>query len=222
MYTTLLFDVDDTLLDFKQDSKNAFKLMCDALNINYSTILYDNYLQINKERWLAFEQGLIGREAVIIGRFEELFLKYSINFDPKAANDLYFECLGAQCKKMKYAQEVIEQLANSYDLYIITNGVKAAQDSRLELSGFKKYFSDIFISEELGFNKPDPNFFSSIAPKLQEKALNKILIIGDSITSDIQLGLNVGIDTCLLSNNASNKATYSIKSLCELLNILEK
>ncbi len=224
-YEVLLFDSDDTLLDFKAAEKNALRLALTECGLEYNDALALSYSKANDVYWKAFEKGEIEKKEIYVGRFQ-LFLKNAnIDFDPKTLSEKYEGFLKKQYNKIEGAQSTCEMLYEKYDMYIVSNGNVKVQLPRLEGSGLRPFFKDVFVSEAIGFQKPQKEFFDYIFKKISVTDLSKILIIGDSITSDIQGGINAGIDTCLFSstdNKSGVKPTYTVRNHTELRQLLER
>ncbi|MEG0735410.1 MAG: YjjG family noncanonical pyrimidine nucleotidase [Longicatena sp.] len=184
-------------------------------------------MQINKELWNAYEDGEISREEVIYSRFGKLFQELGIQDDGIQFEDDYQDRLAHGHEMMEYAMEVVQALYQDVDLYIASNGVSATQYQRLDESGLRPYFKDVFVSEEIGYQKPDVAYFDTCFKRIGEVNKRNVLIIGDSLSSDIQGGINAGIDTCWYHprqevKETTLKSTYEITDLRELYKILGK
>ncbi|MGN0464468.1 MAG: YjjG family noncanonical pyrimidine nucleotidase [Acutalibacteraceae bacterium] len=226
MYKYILFDADDTLLDFKQDERNAFFALFKEKNLPCGDDLYAEYSKINLDLWKRFERREIDKKYIMDHRFTDFLEKEGIGGDGKDFNNRYCFHLSEGGVKIKNADKVCSTLkAKGYKLYIITNGVKYIQDKRFKKSGLIGYFEYCFISESVGYQKPMPEFFDVVFEKLGDCDRSKYLVVGDSLTSDIKGGKNAGIDTCWFNvsnirNDADIVPDYTIYELNELLNIL--
>ncbi|MFT4969187.1 MAG: YjjG family noncanonical pyrimidine nucleotidase [Chitinophagales bacterium] len=194
-YDWLLFDLDNTLLDFSGVSKKAFADLVEHFEIDH-TDPYDAYHPINAKYWTYFEKQKIDAEALRYGRFEEFLKHIDSKVDHKLMADKYLDLLIHHSEWIEGAEDVIKQLAQTHNLAIITNGLKDAQHGRLEKHGMKKYFKHIFISEEMGISKPHSAFFEQVHETINRPSKDKVLVIGDNPQSDIKGGRKFDYHTC--------------------------
>jgi len=194
MYSHILFDADNTLLDFSKAERNAFILTMQDHSLPWDEAMLSRYIEINISLWQELERGLIDKETVLLRRFDMLLEGDMVSSaDVNRTFQLY---LASQSELMSGAQEVCEALSQRALLSIVTNGVATTQRQKIHRSGLLPYFSRHFISEELGFPKPDIRFFEHVMNELGHPDPASVLIVGDSLTSDIQGGMNAGIATC--------------------------
>ena len=223
-YKTLLFDVDGTLLDFDKTQEFALNYMFNKYNVPLTKETRELYDNINHGLWKQFEDGLIDKKTVVYTRFVKLFKILNIDLDGKAFEDEYQYTLGQGFFVLDHTKEVLENLYTEYDLYIVTNGVSSTQYSRQKGSGIDKYFKGVFVSEDIGYQKPAKEYFDYCFEHIENLKLDETLIIGDSLSSDIQGGINAGIDTCWFNPKHMKQtldATYVIEDLRELYTILK-
>lgn len=193
-YTTILFDVDGTLLDFDEAERRGVSAVMEQFGIAPTPALLKRYHEINQSYWKAFERGDIPKSKIFGSRYQQFFSEMGRTVDGMEAERLYREHLDTCAKPMDGALTLCAYLKERYDLYVVTNGVSQTQYSRLKLSGLDQYFTDVFVSEDAKSQKPQKEYFDYCFARIPEKDLTKMLIVGDSLTSDIRGGKNVGID----------------------------
>jgi len=221
-YKWLLFDADGTLFDYDKSEKFAFTKACESYDIYVSPLLVERYKQINRYLWSEFEKGNITSKKLRVRRFKFLFEDLNINVKPKDFSDKYLDELSKTDFLIDGALDILNSLKDKAELAIITNGIKFVQNGRLKASKLDVFFKEIIISEDVGVAKPDKLFFDYTLDKINFTEKNDILIIGDSLSSDIQGGINSSIDTCWFNPNengniTSIKPTYEIKELKDIL-----
>ena len=183
------------------------------------------YKQINLKYWKMFERGEIEREALLVARFKEFCGLLNItNKDFSLLNETYFHYLSSTPFEIEGADEFLQKLSEKYNIYVITNGVKRVQTKRLSLVNITKYFKKIFISEEIGYQKPSIEYFEYVLKDLNLINKEEILVIGDSLSSDIQGGINAGIDTMWYNPKGLSsdlKYTYQISNYDDFFKIIK-
>lgn len=224
-YKALLMDVDGTLLDFDRAEAVAFTKVLEKYGFNPEERLIQEYHKINQECWEAFEIGQMERDRVLTVRFERFFGRHGRSVSGGEAEEAYRVWLGEGAYLMEGAVEILDYLKERYPLYVVTNGVGATQRKRLKASGLAPYFRDIFISEEAGSQKPQKEFFEYCFARIAEAEPEEMMVIGDSLTSDIQGGVNAGTDTCWFNpqgkeNRKALPVTREIRRLSELKSFL--
>lgn len=198
-YTSLLFDVDGTLLDFEAAEEGGLSAVLSEYELPGSLSIADRmavYRKVNRMLWDFYEQGVITNGQLAALRFKFVFQLLGIDADPLMAEKRYRDYLNSSAVPIPGVKEVLEYLQPKYGLYVVTNGFLNTQQQRLEASGLKRYFRNIFISEELGYQKPRKEFFDCCFLQMEGEKREDALIIGDSLKSDIRGGIDSGIDTC--------------------------
>jgi 2-haloacid dehalogenase len=220
-YKILLFDLDDTLLDFGANEADSLNKLFQYHGYTFSEELFQVYNSVNKQLWTDYENGKIVLGDVLNSRFSETMLRLGKHVDGVEWENQYRELLGNGCQLMEGAFEVCQSLSASYRLFIITNGVTKTQIKRLKQSGLYEFFEDIFTSQNIGVQKPSKEFFDYVMSHIKNFNKQEALIIGDSLNTDIKGGLLSGIDTCwfnskLQKSSTKIQSTYTITSLVEL------
>lgn len=228
----LLWDIDGTILNFEKAEEAAIRKGFEENNLGICTDqMLADYKQINKGYWEALERGEMTKEQILIGRFVEFFTKY--NLDTSKAdifNKGYQVDLGDTICFNDDAYDLLVQLNKKYKQYAVTNGTAVAQHRKIDRSGIGEILEKCFISEEVGYEKPSEKFFEAVFEEIKKNEAvtvnrDEILIIGDSLTSDIKGGNNCGIKTCWYNpNHAGNESElridYEIDNLQRLLTFL--
>lgn len=212
MIKVLLWDVDGTLLDFHAAEKVAMKKCFEACNLGECTDeMIARYSKINRKYWEMLERGEITKPQVLVGRFEEFFASEGIVTDCASEfNKEYQVRLGDTICFCDDGYELVKSLKGQVKQYAVTNGTKVAQDRKLTKSDLIELFDDIFISEVVGVEKPGIGFFEKVWEKIGRYESDEVMIIGDSLTSDIQGGNNAGILCCWYNP----KGTVNDKGVC--------
>ncbi|MBR5529834.1 MAG: YjjG family noncanonical pyrimidine nucleotidase [Oscillospiraceae bacterium] len=226
MFEILFIDLDDTILDFKAQEDAAIVKTLQNAGITPTQEICDRYSQINKEHWARLEKGEIDRLQVQYGRFQTLFDEFGFAGDYKTVALSYGENLSEGHYFLPGAEEALARLSRKYRLFITSNGTTRIQNKRLDSAGIRKYFEAIFISQDIGINKPDKGFFDYCFSHVPGFDPTKAMIVGDSPSSDITGGQNAGIATCWINPKGReytrpNKPDYEIESLVQLEGLLE-
>lgn len=227
-YKFLLFDLDHTLLDFDSAEDIALTQLLKEEGVEDIRAYKDYYVPMNKALWKDLEQKKISKADLVNTRFSKLFAHFGIEKDGLYLAERYQFYLAQQGQVYSGAMELLDNLIDrGYELYAATNGITTIQTGRMAHSGLAPYFNHIFISEQLQTQKPDALFYQKIGQLIPEFTREKSLMIGDSLTADIQGGNNAGIDTIWynpqhLENKTQAHPTYEVHSYQEILEILDK
>ncbi|MBE6529665.1 MAG: noncanonical pyrimidine nucleotidase, YjjG family [Ruminococcaceae bacterium] len=227
MLKVLLWDVDGTLLNFREAEKIGIRNGFARLGLGECTEeMLADYSAVNRRHWEMLERGELTKAQVLEGRFVEFFTKYGIRTDCIAEfNRGYQIDLGETVCFQDGALETLQALAPTVRQYAVTNGTKIAQEKKLEKSGLNKILDGAFISEDVGAEKPSAAFFEAVWKTIGKFDPDEIMIIGDSLTSDIRGGNNVGIHTCWycpteVQAPEAFRIDFQIKSLREIPKIV--
>ncbi len=223
-YQIILFDADGTLLDFQETEQHALQSVFAEFAIPLTEEIKNAYFQINHSLWKQFEKGEIDKHTVVYTRFCRLFEQFRIKADGVLFEDRYQALLGEGHFLLPGALEVCQTLSKQGSLYIASNGVSRTQYSRLNASGLRQYMQDVFVSEDAGFQKPQKEFFEYAFSRIPGFQPEQTIIIGDSLSSDIQGGINAGITTCWYNPRKTQNTTtiqpdFEIHRLEELYTI---
>lgn len=224
-YTTLFFDADETILDFERTERNALEKTFSKYGLLYNEEIRKRYLEINDALWASFERGEITKETILYNRFRKLFKELSWDDVKKEFEEDFQKLLSAHGYTIDGAVELCKELSKQFDIYILTNGVAKVQHSRFQDSGLLPYVKDIFVSEEIGFQKPSEKYFEEVMKRVPEQDKSKILMIGDSLNSDILGGNRAGIKACWYNpkrkeNNTLAKPDFEVSDYEELRNVI--
>ena len=227
-YNKILFDLDNTIIDFDDAESNGIRLTFEEFSIPFKIEYLTSFHEINDNLWKMLEKGLVDRPNLIRIRFEKLFELYGIKgVEPLEFNSKYLENLSKGRKLIDGASDTIKTVFElGAKCYFITNGAVAVQKNRLIGQPFMNFISGICVSESVGAKKPDKAFFDKAEELFGVKFDDKTLVVGDSLSSDIQGGINAGIDTCYVNRkgdiNLSNiTPTYQIFDIQELVDIVK-
>lgn len=229
MIKTVFIDLDDTVFDFHACESVAISKTLLCFGVDPDDDIIARYSEFNKLQWEALERGEITRDEVITRRFKLLFDYLGMEVDPWEVQVLYERNLSMEHIFMKDAEEVLTTLKGlgKYRLYAATNGIERVQRRRISESGIDRFFDGFFISECIGYNKPNKEFFDKCFEQIPDFDKAETIIIGDSLTSDIKGGKNAGILTCLF--NPKKKAVvgdvipdYEIEALSDIAALLLK
>lgn len=227
-YTTVLFDADNTLLDFDKDENCALRKTMELYGVPVTEENIKTYVEINQGMWKAIERGELTKPELKRTRFKKFFeaINFRCDTDPFEVNEKYLSLLGEGGNTLEGAVELCRELKEKgYDLYIVTNGVANTQKKRLTKSGLLPLFTDIFVSETVGHQKPKKEYFDYVLSHIKEKDIDKIILVGDSLTSDIKGAMNVSLKSVWLNLKGQDlpeeyKPDYVISDVRDVRGIL--
>ena len=222
MYTSLFLDLDNTLLDFTKAEAVAVRRVLQKYSLPSDDTAVKTYSKINQSYWERFEQNEIPKSVIFEGRFKTLLEHFGEERNVAAIARDYEKNLSDCYFKTDGADEVLTHLkSKGYKLYATTNGLASIQFKRIENSGLSVYFDKVFVSEEAGHQKPEKEYIDYVIANIPEKDRSKMLIVGDSQSSDILAGINSGIDTCWVNPNKLTAKYHSKFEICELSELKE-
>ena len=225
-YEILLFDADNTVLDFTAAEAAALKRVFHTYDIPANDETISTYAKINDGLWKMLERGEIEKDRLRYRRFEDFLQHFGYDRPAREIADAYTAALSEECILMPGMAELCRKLSVRYRMYIVTNGIGSVQRSRWARAEIRDCFLDLFISEELGYEKPAREYFDLVAERIPDFDREKALLIGDSLSSDMRGGQNAGIDTCWFCPSAEAKlpegltVTYTVRNAEELYALL--
>ena len=226
-YKFLLFDADDTLLDFAAAERDGLTKTFAELGIPLDDGRRERYVILNKSLWKLHDEGKLTRDELLRTRFGKLFEQEGIDADGELTEKIYRGHLSEGHETIPGAKELLTRLGLTHEIYIVTNGLASTQIRRMRESGLDRLVKDIFISELIGANKPDAEFFEYVAEHIPHFDAKDALLIGDSLSSDIKGGMNAGIDTCWFDRENREcpetvRPTYKITELGQIYRITQE
>ncbi len=225
MIEFLFLDLDDTILDFHKAERIAIGRTLESFGLNPTGEVLHRYHLINKAHWEMLERGELTRPQVLQGRFEVLFREFGMEIDPALCARTYEKNLSQGHYFLPGAMEAVQALHKKYKLYLASNGTASVQHSRLTSAGLYPWFEDVFVSQEVGYNKPAREFFEEAFARIPGFDPEKAIMVGDSLTSDIRGGLNAGLRTCWVNPEGKDPGQihpdHQISSITELEALLE-
>ncbi len=223
-YKYILFDADNTLFDFDRCEREAFGEAVGMAGLEFTDEVYSAYHVINESLWKLLEKGGIERAALKIERYRRLFEKFGVEGDGYLSVSKNYEIyLGNKVYEIPGVYDLLGRLSGKYGIYVVTNGLTSVQTSRFAKSRIRERVLDVFISEQVGYAKPDKKYFDAVLDAIGATA-DECIVVGDSLTSDIDGAINSGID-CIWYNRkgedaAGRSPTYTITDISETESIL--
>ena len=225
-YRWIVFDADGTLFDFEHAEEVALEHTFRDFGLTLSRERLRTYQTISAVLWRKLEAGEMSWQRLKTARFEELLDHEGISHDPASISDRYIERLSRESHLLPEAEAVVHTLAPRFRLLLATNGIAEVQRRRLGGSPIRPFFHDLVISEEIGVSKPAGKFFTEVFARMGRPPREHVLVVGDSLSSDIAGGAAFGVDTCWFNplrvvNDSPVRPTYEISALPELLDIVD-
>ena len=225
MFEILFLDLDDTILDFHKAERIAISKTIREFGLEPSPEVLSRYHLINKWHWEQLELGKLTRAEVLENRFGVLFEEFGIQADKTACARAYEHNLSQGHWFMPGAEEAVEALSKKYRLFLASNGTPSVQKGRMTSANLYRFFEKVFVSQEIGHNKPSPAYFEAAFAQIPDFDKSKCLMVGDSLTSDIRGGINAGIKTCWvnpdhLPGREDIRPDYEIEYLHQLEELL--
>lgn len=220
MYKAIFIDLDDTLLDFNHACRSAFKNTFNQFGLEKGEIDYELFLKINNNLWACQKRGELSVQDVVALRFKQFLTLCNINCNYHSVSDVFLENLALEHRLVDGALEITQYLSAKYRLFAASNSFFAMQKSRLEGAKLLSNFSDLFISNDIGYEKPDLRFFDACLMR-SGFVKEEILFIGDSLEADMKGAINCGMDVCWynpyqLKNDAKLAIQHTVHHLLDL------
>ena len=226
MIEFLFLDLDDTILDFHKAERIALAKTIRDFGVEPTEHVLHRYHIINKLNWEMLERGELTRAEVQVGRFRALFEELGVAVDAAAVTAKYSENLAIGHYFMPGAEEAVEALSKKYRLFLASNGTASVQKGRMTSANLYRFFEQVYVSQEIGHNKPSKAYFDACFARIPDFDPARAMIVGDSLTSDIQGGINAGIKTCWVNpahdpGRPDIRPDYEIEALSQLSALLE-
>lgn len=225
MIEFLFLDLDDTILDFKKAEYIAIGKTIAQFGVEPTDAIRHRYHEINKWHWEQLEKGTMTRAEILVNRFAALFAELGVAVDAPACAKVYEKHLSAGHWFLPGAEETVDALSKNYRLFLASNGTASVQKGRMTSANLYRFFETVFVSQEIGHNKPSKAYFDACFASIPDFDPAKALIVGDSLSSDIQGGINAGIKTVWVNPDhkpcGSIKPDYEIEALYQLPALLE-
>ena len=221
----VFLDIDNTLIDFNECAKHSIIKIFKDFNLPYCDNVFETFIRENIKIWKRLENGEITKAYLRANRWNIILEKLNIAFDGPLIEELFENGIAESAYEVEGAKEILEHLSKKHELYVVSNGFRAVQENRLNISGFKKYFDKMFFSEDIGVSKPQKEFFDYCFNSLNNPCKENVILIGDSISADIIGGINYNIKTIWFNKNNeicpnNIKPTYIVRALGEIKNII--
>ena len=220
-YDIIFMDIDNTLLDFNAGTADSLRQLLADFGLELTEARLQRFFTINDSLWTAYEHCEIEKSVIFPTRFQRFLGEMGVETDWLAANGRYADGLKQSAVLMPHAMELLDALKGKVPLYGVTNGVVTTQLPRLAKSRLDQYFDQVFISEAMGCKKPEKEFFDKVFDAIGNPDRSRCIILGDSLTSDMQGGRNAGIATCFFGDDPQDdRCDYVIGDLMDFLQVI--
>lgn len=220
-------DADDTVFDFHKAEKQAFLEMAATLGLKCDDALYARYSEINLSYWKKLERKEIAKKELLVARFRDWLTESGQQSDPLRMNECYIAKLSTCAFLFDDSEEALKALSERFRIYFITNGTASVQHGRFARAAVMRYITDSFISEEIGYEKPDRRYFEAVIGRIADFDAESTLVVGDSPTSDLAGAINMGFDCCWVNRRGKSlpdgmQVTFEVPDLSTLCKIIGK
>ena len=227
MYEFLFLDLDDTILDFHKAERIALSKTIREFGAEPTEEILTLYHHINKAHWEMLERGELTRDQVLVNRFGALFAQLGMEIDARNCAKVYEKNLSIGHYFLPGAEEAVDALSKKYRLFLASNGTASVQKGRMTSANLYRFFEKVFVSQEIGYNKPSKDYFERAFAQIEGFDRSKAIIVGDSLSSDILGGNNAGIATCWVNPTHAPlkegiRVDYEIEALNQLPQLLEQ
>ena len=221
----VLLDLDNTIIDFNECARRAIMDIFQKLGFHYDDNVFNTFLTENVKIWKRLELGEIDKPYLRANRWNIILNRLGIDYDGTIIEERFENGVALGAYPVEGAYELLDYLYDKYDLYVVSNGLKFVQESRVKIGKYDKYFKALFLSEDIGVQKPDIRFFQHCHEKLGFPQKGEIILIGDSLSADIKGGNDFGIDTIWFNihgdeNKTDVTPTYIVNKLKEIEDII--
>jgi YjjG family noncanonical pyrimidine nucleotidase len=225
MKKIILLDLDNTIIDFNECARHSIMNIFEDLGFHYDESVFDTFITENVKIWKRLERGEIDKPFLRANRWNIILEKLGIEYDGTIIEERFENGVAMGAYPVEGAYELLDYLHPKYDIYIVSNGFRFVQESRVKIGNYGKYFKELFLSEDIGIQKPDIRFFEYCYEKIGYPPKEDLILIGDSLSADIKGGNNFGIDTIWFNKNSDPtseavKPTYTVDKLSEIKSIL--
>ena len=221
----VLLDIDNTLIDFNECARHSIIKIFNDFNLPYCNNVFETFIRENIKIWKRLENGEITKTYLRANRWNIILEKLNIVFDGSLIEELFEKSIAESAYEVQGAKELLEYLSKKHQLCVVSNGFRAVQENRLNISGFRKYFKKMFFSEDICISKPQKEFFDYCFNSLNNPPKEDVILIGDSLSADILGGINYNIKTIWFNKNNETcpdniKPTYIVRTLAEIKDII--